>query len=50
MPRDYKLFLEDIIEAAEKIETYTRGMNEESFLADSKTVDAVVRNLTLIPG
>ena len=48
MPRDYKLYLEDIIEAAEKVENYTQGMHKDAFLADSKTIDAVLRNLMII--
>ncbi len=48
MPRDYRLYLEDIVEAAEKIQNYSEGMNYDSFAADSKTVDAVVRNLGII--
>lgn len=46
--RDYKLYLSDIKEAAEKIETFTRGMNFEQFKKDSKTIDAVIRNLEII--
>jgi len=48
MPRDYCLYLEDIIEAAEKVKNYTEGMDYDSFTADSKTVDAVIRNLGII--
>ncbi|MEY4877086.1 MAG: hypothetical protein RL708_2235 [Bacteroidota bacterium] len=40
--------LNDIIEAIEKIYTYTEGMNYEIFLADNKTVDAVIRNFEII--
>ncbi|MFM2048657.1 MAG: hypothetical protein RI955_1205 [Bacteroidota bacterium] len=40
--------LNDIIEAIEKIYTYTEGMNYETFLADNKTVDAVIRNFEII--
>lgn len=31
-----------------KIEEYTRGFDLEKFAADTKTIDAVVRNLTII--
>lgn len=40
--------LNDIIEAIERIYTYTEGMNYETFLADNKTVDAVIRNFEII--
>src|SRR5215210_2552453 len=48
MPRDYRSYLDDILEAAEKIRNYTLGLSLETFSDDSKTVDAVVRNLEVI--
>lgn len=48
MPRDYKIYLEDILEAVRKIHSYTAGLSLQSFARDSKTVDAVVRNLEVI--
>lgn len=48
MPRDYRLSLEDIRDATEKIREYTAGMTQEDFDNDSKTIDAVVRNLEII--
>jgi uncharacterized protein with HEPN domain len=42
------LLIEDIWEAIEKIERYTKGMTSESFEEDEKTADAVVRNLEII--
>lgn len=35
-------------EAAEKILKYTQGLSFEDFLADEKTIDAVVRNFEII--
>jgi uncharacterized protein with HEPN domain len=35
-------------EAAEKILKYTQGLSFEDFLADDKTIDAVVRNFEII--
>jgi hypothetical protein len=46
--RDPQLLLEDIQTAIDKIERYTAGMSQDNFLADIKTVDAVVRNLEII--
>ncbi len=40
--------LEDILEAAGKIISYTNGMSFEDFLKDEKTIDAVVRNFEVI--
>jgi uncharacterized protein with HEPN domain len=48
MPRDYKVSLDDILEAIERIQDYTAGMDEKQFQADRKTVDAVVRNLEIL--
>ena len=48
MPRDYRLYLEDIVEAADRILRYTVGMGYDSFASDDRTQDAVVRNLEII--
>lgn len=48
MSRDYKVYLEDILEAIGKIRSYTAGMSADSFAADNKTLDAVLRNLEVI--
>jgi hypothetical protein len=47
-PRDWKQRIADILEAIERIQRYTRGMDLDSFSADDRTVDAVVRNITVI--
>lgn len=41
-------FVQDIQEASRRIAEYTMGMSYEAFLADTKTQDAVVRNLEII--
>jgi uncharacterized protein with HEPN domain len=48
MSREPSLRLEDILEAAHLIETYIDGFDYESFIEDTRTVDAVVRNLEII--
>jgi uncharacterized protein with HEPN domain len=48
MPRDYKASLEDILEAIEKINEYANDLTYEEFSEDSKTIDAVIRNLEII--
>lgn len=48
MNRDYRVYFDDIIEAIEKVLKYTEGQNIEEFSADSKTVDAVIRNFLII--
>lgn len=41
-------FLEHIVEAIERIDSYIEDMDEVSFLNDSKTQDAVVRNYEIM--
>ena len=48
MPRDYKVYLDDFLEAATKIRDYTKGLTLEGLKGDAKTLDAVVRNLEII--
>lgn len=48
MPRDYKVYLEDILEAVRKIRKYTSGLSFRAFAEDSRTFDAVIRNLEII--
>ncbi|MBI2854960.1 MAG: DUF86 domain-containing protein [Chloroflexi bacterium] len=47
-PRDWRIRLEDILEAINRVTTYTEGMSYQQFCRDTKTVDAVVRNLEII--
>lgn len=46
--REIQLLLEDILEASQKIILYTSGMSFDDFIADDKTIDAVVRNFEII--
>jgi uncharacterized protein with HEPN domain len=46
--RDADLLIEDIQTALTRIESYTTGLDRETFLQDQKTIDAVVRNLEII--
>jgi uncharacterized protein with HEPN domain len=48
MPRDYKVYLEDIAEAVRKIRSYTSSLSFQIFSSDIKTFDAVIRNLEII--
>ena len=41
-------FLSDIREALQRIRAYAAGMTYESFVVDSKTQDAVIRNLEIL--
>ena len=44
----WELRINDIIEAIEEIQKYTEGMDISAFSSDLKTVDAVIRNITVI--
>lgn len=46
--RNYKLYLEDISEAAKRIEKYIRGFTFEKIKKDNLIVDGIVRNLEII--
>lgn len=46
--RGIRLYIEDIFFAIEKIEIYTRGVAFHDFVEDTKTIDAVIRNLIVI--
>ncbi|MCL6584615.1 MAG: DUF86 domain-containing protein [bacterium] len=46
--RDFRLYLDDIIESIKQIRLYVQGMSMEAFSEDRKTQDAVVRNLEII--
>ena len=46
--REIQLLLEDIFEAGNKILSFTENMRLDDFIADEKTIDAVVRNFEII--
>ena len=46
--RDFQVYVEDIIDAINSIEAYTKGLTYEDFVSDRKTVDAVIRNFEII--
>jgi len=48
MHRDFRLYLDDILDAVQQIRIYTEGMHESDFSKDRKTQDAVIRNLEII--
>ena len=48
MPRDLRLYVDDILEAIHRIRSYVADQNQEAFTKDRKTQDAVIRNLEII--
>ena len=50
MSRDYNLYLQDILEAIERIQRYTEGMSFVDFSENDLVQDAVIRNLMVKQG
>ncbi len=48
MKRDFRVYLDDILEAIRNIQEYTKGLAFEEFVKDRKTVDAVIRNFEIL--
>jgi uncharacterized protein with HEPN domain len=46
--KDWRVRIEDILEAIERSMRYTAGMSEAEFVEDDRTVDAVIRNFEII--
>lgn len=47
-PREWRLYVNDMIEFAEKVQLYTDGMDQDAFVSNTLTYDATLRNLELI--
>lgn len=47
-PRDWRLRIEDILAAVERIGRYTEGLTSERFASDEKTVEAVCFAIVVI--
>ena len=48
MSRDSRLFLQDILDSAAKVQVYTADMAQEAFETNDLVYDAVIRNLEVI--
>lgn len=46
--RDYRDYLQDIVDSIKDIEDFTQGMSFEDFSRDKKTINAVIRSLEVI--
>lgn len=44
----FRLYVQDILEAIQRINQYMANLTFEEFSKDSKTVDAVIRNFAII--
>ena len=47
-PREWRFYIVDMIEFAEKVLAYTKGVDQDTLVADPLRYDAVLRNLELI--
>jgi uncharacterized protein with HEPN domain len=48
VPRNWKMRIEDILEAIDEIASFTHGMTFETFAADRRTVRAVLYDFVII--
>ena len=48
MKREYKFFLNDILEAVDSIHKFSEGLNFDSFKRNKLIVDACVRNIEIV--
>ncbi len=48
MKRDYRVYIDDILEAIKRIKKYTDELTFDKFTQDIKTIDAVIRNFEII--
>jgi len=48
MPKEYRVYVEDIKEAINKIEKYTGNLTFTEFRKNDLVIDAVIRNLEII--
>lgn len=48
MPRDYRVFLEDMLGSLARIQTLTSGMSCDEFTKELTRQEAVIRNLEII--
>ncbi len=47
-PRDWRLYVQDMVDFSEKALSYTNGLNRDAFVSDERTYDATLRNIELI--
>ena len=46
--RDWRLYVQDMMEFAEQAVAYAEGLNQQAFTSDRRTYDATLRNIELI--
>lgn len=48
MSRDWQSFLDDILECAERVRSYTAGLDQAGLVGNRLVYDAVLRNLEIV--
>ena len=48
MSRDWRLYLDDILESCRRVRSYTTGLDQTGFVGNQLVYDAVLRNLEII--
>ena len=48
MPRDMDLYFSDIVDAANNILDYTKGIDYDDFISNQMCIDAVIKNFLVI--
>ena len=48
MSQDFDIYLEDILEAIDRIQEYVKDVTRKTFETDRMRIDAVIRNLEVI--
>jgi len=46
--RDYRDYIQDIIESIKEVDSFIMGMDFEDFANDKKTINAVIRSIEVI--
>ena len=46
--RDWRLYVQDMIEFGERAVAYAEGLDQQAFITDRRTYDATLRNIELI--
>lgn len=48
MKRDFRVYIDDVVESIERIEVYTKNLTEHQFVNNVAIQDAIVRRLQII--
>lgn len=46
--REWRFYIDDMLEFAEKVVSYTSGLDQDGFMSNGLTYDATLRNLELL--